>query len=949
MSRGKIYKISALFAGLLLAISCLLFIRLPEEAKALTADELLSGDNVTVTQNAKLPGYMEKIWWDGETYDADELTAVRIETDGTTSAAKVTYNKVIDLSDCDADSHLFDFIIAPANGREFNDAVASVTVADYEFRSFQITLTDIYDSSNYVTLDFERRQDFWYYGSIRVSAPGQASAGWVESSQAMRQTPYGTPLVSSFTGCPADAEGNYGIISTFFDYAARTVYAQPYSTNKSKTLVRDLDDSFYLVPGDTALWNGFTTGEVNLTFEFQAINESTRAAIYLFSLNGQDMTGEEIIDTTPPVIKTSDDNLASGVPEAEVSRPYKIFNVSAYDALDGKFDAADIDVKVLKPDGKTTVSIDTNGCFTPDETGIYSIVWNAEDSAGNNGEYVLEVTVRGKLADLQVAVADENLKDTYSVGESVPIPQNISVKGGSGAYKTEITVINCATGDELSTANNAVIFAEQGYYAIVYRAEDYIGNVCVEKYFILAEGRSQPYVVLPSMPAAVLVDKPFTFPTYSALDYNSYAGQPVAANKYFEVSVDDWKTSEKYLEGEVFTPTAAGIVKYRVCAENIADPSQKFISEEASFAVVEPENIGEYLYDAEGEVVADYSASSDYPRYVSEHATNLEFINQLSVSNFYFTYIVKEEYGDFSLMELEFRDSVDAAQTATLGIYKKDDTNTEIFLDGVSAFTLNTPFVGTEFEVYFSNGYAYVNSTLMGQLGGTEDMFSSGLIYMTVRLKEVETKAGFELHRVNNQTYVGLYGEGENFDITAPVVVPSADIEQIKYVGDTIFVPSAKAYDVLDPVSQISLRIVRNKEEIYSSASGAEGTVIYADVPGEYTIIYTATDSSGNSVNASYTVRVYHHSDPVLTVNGTFPAEAEVGTSISVPQAGAKDYAGNSLTVYVYLIDANNVMTEIADSFTPDKSGTYIVRYYCYDSFGCYTIRDYSITVRGEK
>ena len=219
-------------------------------------------------------------------------------------------------------------------------------------------------------------------------------------------------------------------------------------------------------------------------------------------------------------------------------------------------------------------------------------------------------------------------------------------------------------------------------------------------------------------------------------------------------------------------------------------------------------------------------------------------------------------------------------------------------------------------------------------------------MYLSVSVKEVSGTSGFELRRINNQTYLGLFDEGENFDLTAPVVVPSEDIELIKYVGDSIVIPSAKAYDVLDPVSTISLRVMRNEEQIYQQ-NDAEGTVIFAELPGEYMIVYTASDSSGNTASATYTVKVINRAVPSINVQGNLPAQTSAGSTVKIPQATASDFAGNALEVFVYVIDADNYMQQAADSFVAEKAGTYIVRYYCYDAYGCYTIRDYAVTVIG--
>ena len=522
------------------------------------------------------------------------------------------------------------------------------------------------------------------------------------------------------------------------------------------------------------------------------------------------------------------------------------------------------------------------------------------------------------------------------------IPQNLTIRGGSGAYKTSISVIDCASDEPLPLTDGTIVFTQQGYYIVAYRAEDYIGNVTMQKYFILAEGRSQPYVEEPSMPTAVLAGKQFVFPEFSAIDYNSYAGKPVSANKFYEVTADDWKTTSVYKEGDAFTPSA-GTYRYRVCAENIADPSQSYTGEEGSFTAAEAESIGEYLYDPAGKVKADYTASADYPRYIATEDATLEFLNRLSAESFYLTFNVPSELSGYGMIELLVRDYANASQSVTIGI-SRGDSQCGVYLNGERVLSLNSPFTGTTFEVYFSNGYAYINATLLGGLG--ENMFSSGLVYLSVSMKDVSGTAGFELRRINNQTYLGLFDEGENFDLTAPVVVPSEDIELIKYVGDSIVIPSAKAYDVLDPVSTISLRVMRNEEQIYQQ-NDAEGTVIFADLPGEYMIVYTASDSSGNTASATYTVKVINRASPAINVQGNLPAQTSVGSTVKIPQATASDFAGNALEVFVYVIDADNYMRQAVDSFVAEKAGTYVVRYYCYDAYGCYTIRDYTIAVIG--
>ncbi len=907
------------------------------------AENLFTSSSATITQNAKLPSYMTKVNYKGKEYNADDLTAVRIETDGGSSSAKVNYNKVINLSDYDENTQLFDFIVAPKNGSEYNPNPTTITVANYEFRFLYVTLTDVHDKDNSVVLEFERRQDFFFWSSMRVKTPTQKAAGWVESSKALRQEPYGTPLTSAFTGSPATNQGQHAVISTYFDYSSKTVYASPdqYFTGE-KSLVRDLDDSFYCAAGDTP-WKGFTTGEVYLSIEFARINDSTKTAIYVFGVNGQDLTGETISDTTAPIVKPMDENLLNGTPEGEVGREYRIFDSVAYDGIDGNIDSSKIEVKVLDP-SENQVEI-VNGKFVPQVAGQYTIVWNTKDNAGNVGECRLPVTVRGKLASLELAVNGNSLVDSYQVGDTFEISGDVSVKGGAGAYTTSISVLEESTGVETLVKAGPYSFNKKGYYTIIYRAEDYLGNVVTEKFFLRIDSRTKPLVVSPSMPSAMLVNTELVLPDFVATDYNSYEGNPVDAKKYYELSTDGFATSTKYQVGDKFIPTQTGVVSYKVYAINIANASQIFESEVESFRVVSASNIGEFFNDGQNGVAADYSQNGQNPLYATTKDAKLDFINKLSAESFYLTLEIPQTHAGFNKLTVTLTDGVKKEQTATISLVKRADGNLNVLLNGALAAEIKTPFANQTHEIYLSNGNAYVDATILGALskdGG--EYFTSGLVYASVSFEEVEALSGFVLYRVNNQRYVGLYDEG-HYDITAPIIIPSQDISLVRYVGQQIVIPSAKAYDVLDPKTEISVKVTKGNEVIYSETGKVSGMTFTANTPAKYTLTYQAKDSSGNVSTLNYIIQVYHQIKPTLTVNGKLPSKANIGDKIAIPTASAKDYAGNSLPVTVFIIDTNGAMQKAGAGFTVKRNGRYTVRYYCIDEYGCYTIRDYNIEV----
>lgn len=97
------------------------------------------------------------------------------------------------------------------------------------------------------------------------------------------------------------------------------------------------------------------------------------------------------------------------------------------------------------------------------------------------------------------------------------------------------------------------------------------------------------------------------------------------------------------------------------------------------------------------------------------------------------------------------------------------------------------------------------------------------------------------------------------------------------------------------------------------SVSGAKGT---------YTVTYTATDSSGNTANATRKVIISDSTAPVITLKGSNPMTVECGTGYAEPGATATDSC-----------DGNGIAVSISGS-VPAAKGTYTVTYTAKDSSG---------------
>jgi hypothetical protein len=85
-----------------------------------------------------------------------------------------------------------------------------------------------------------------------------------------------------------------------------------------------------------------------------------------------------------------------------------------------------------------------------------------------------------------------------------------------------------------------------------------------------------------------------------------------------------------------------------------------------------------------------------------------------------------------------------------------------------------------------------------------------------------------------------------------------------------------------------------------------------ANVPGSYTVTYTATDAAGNSSSATRTVNVVDTTPPVVTVTGANPMTVECHTPFVDPGATASDACNGSLSV----VTTGTVNANVPGSYT---------------------------------
>lgn len=148
-----------------------------------------------------------------------------------------------------------------------------------------------------------------------------------------------------------------GIGDEFFevrwDYAERRVYG-------TSSLICDLDESLFF----TSLWDGFTTGEVYMSIHAEGYQNSLMNMV-ITDIGDRKLSDNVFCDVDAPTLTVDyADYTASTVPDAQLNRPYRVFDATAYDSRDGQLPVTTNVYYNYRSTSKARIPVD-NGVFTP--------------------------------------------------------------------------------------------------------------------------------------------------------------------------------------------------------------------------------------------------------------------------------------------------------------------------------------------------------------------------------------------------------------------------------------------------------------------------------------------------------------------------------------------------------------------------------------------------------
>ncbi len=232
----------------------------------------------------------------------------------------LTYVKPVDITKFSKESPLVSFIIDPS------------AIGTADFSTFNITLTDVYDSSNYVTINCVDSGTTNTYGEgmyVKAGANGQTLYGYERDNHRHSDPSFGSAIRCSFRGITLS--GNYHQASFYYDYANQDVYGYPnYEASPAMRKIVGLNSK---ADHPTDPFGGFSKGLAYLSFEAKNFSSGSGDVVFT-SIAGESLDGGSYSDKEAPEVKVDLAGNAS-IPDAVKGRKYKIFEASSFDSFDG--------------------------------------------------------------------------------------------------------------------------------------------------------------------------------------------------------------------------------------------------------------------------------------------------------------------------------------------------------------------------------------------------------------------------------------------------------------------------------------------------------------------------------------------------------------------------------------------------------------------------------------
>lgn len=893
------------------------------------------------------------------TYDIDhqengteDITGLRFHL---AQGESLYYNKIINLNDYGADDTFIKLEAVPEVS-----GVRDVT-------SFIIILTDAHDSSNKITIKIVRAPDA---PNPNSSSNEIAYINAVHGAHALQGLKngryyYGQGFRNSLMGRWKGSAP----IELRFDYANKRIYS--YWDNGTKQETKLITDFVLDFANDG--WKGFTTGECKLTMYADGYMSNDTAKPFrgmLLELDGNDFTNKEIgtfdtnkvTSTNPVKVMFNEYGSASGIPNAVVGYSYKLFDTEYMSIYGGEKSYVNV-YYAYTSSSRYEVPV-SNGYFTPDKVGVYTIVYTVVDIFGNVSTAEVDVTaIPDSGYGLYVEVPNYENHVEGNVGEHFELvdASDVLVQGNYGSVETVI-IAEHPDGDVINVTANDFLPLKGGAWKITYTVKDYAGRIGKFEYPLdINVSNKVVFNAIKDMPKYLIVGADNPIPSLNYIDYLDSPEQVEVTTIYA------LKGSEKVADitGGFFNPTEEGLYTIVYKATSVSGEENEVSATALAIDVGYGKNIAtwdrtKYFYSKDGDIVSTKYNTDGVYLTVNENG-GFEFIKPVNAMSFNITLKISSDTAA-SKISLVLTDVNNLNKKVKISLINNQGNLNLLINDRKEATVKNQAFKNMKTNISFSAGMVTCGSTNVTVTDYLDGSAFNGFESLLANLSfETEVDTGVSgnstilVDIINGQAFAKPL---RTFDGVVPNIVYSEPLVNKLNAGETVKIPHAKVVDVMSTKTTATLSVLKPDGTPITDVDGNllkdvsidKDYYVNLSVAGIYSVLYTYADDNGNSDSANLAIDAISRNKPVITVSGG-TRSVKVGESFGV---GTATCTGEFTTydLYVFVLGpsgnlkAVNMNPEEANymSFKATEKGVYKVVYMVMDQWHNQALYEYTVT-----
>lgn len=876
------------------------------------------------------------------------------------SGDKFHYNKIIDLADSTKTDNLINMFFTPEK--------LGVT----EVNRLIITLTDIYDSSNFVTITSKTKIGYPDTMQAVVNASnGQVPTGLERYTGTATNIPvinytgrnyrlhvgsqWGTGIGAraSFSGQPRYGDITTNYLAYRYDYSDKMLYA--HVDEIADMPVADLDNPLMF----TELWQGFRTGEVRLSIE-AADYERETVNFMITEVYGDDLVNHEYFeDSEAPIISVDFDGYQQdSLPNGVINEPYKIFGAKAYDLMDGAVSVTAQVYYKYNSNNKVNVFVD-EGKFVPTREGIYTIKYTAKDVSGNEDYRIVEVDVLPmRSAELSLTLGSIPQTNGY-VGTSITVAgSTIQNHIGIATLSVEASLrADASISYVIDSQDNSFVPMYIGDYTVRYVYGDYLASKSFS-YDITVSASDVPLIVdAPKLPDYFIKGLEYQIPSLSG--YKFTANGPEAIDTKVYIVNDSGAEDIEVLQGRsVITANNQIALKY------VASNNGEVFSRTFTRTVIDTGygtaalDMSKYFFGTQFVSSAD-SSGIQYETNATaapDKTAKLSFINSLIPYRFGVAFNTVEGKDNFSAVDIIVYSEGDVSKSVKITYSIFADKTIITINDSEQSYTVLKGF-GLSKSDFLQFGYndeaksfnAFTGVTIPIKTYLSKEAFDGfgECLQFEITMRGITGSAAIKIISVANQNFTN-----STEDRTSPVMT-QYQASSDKVLGSNYTILPAYAADVLNPNISFVLTVT---DSAGKHVTATDGTLLFNSDPtraytialsryGNYRVQYSASDGISVAAPYRFNINVIDDVAPIISLDGV-KNTAKIGDTVSIATATISDNETQEISVLIYILRPNNKLERLqTQSFKAETEGTYKIFYYGIDNFGNVTVESYVITV----